>query len=975
MAEARRVPEGGLDLRRDETVEFRFDGRRHRALSGDSIASALLAEGVDVLSRSFKYHRPRGVLCCSGRCPNCLVDVDGEPNVRACVTPVASGMRVRSQNRTPSLRFDILSLTDRFDRFFPIGFYYKTFIRPRRLWPLYEMVLRRVAGLGRIDPSARPDLHPRKRHLHADVVVVGGGPAGCLAALEAAGSGARVVLIDDGTALGGHLRLRTRGVSRDADPRIGGLSGQEAAVRLASLVAAQPRIEHLAGATAIGLYDGGLVGAVQGATFARIRATRIVLATGSAERPELFDANDRPGIMLASGILRLAHLHGVRAGTSAVVVTDDDHGWRQAAELVAAGIGVHAVIDARTDGDTGAAVADVAAGLVAGGTEVLTGATILGSTGRARVTGLRIRAADGAERSLETALVAMATRPEPVVTLAAQAGIALAFEPRLAEWIPSGGSPDVLVTGHMTGLLDDALIGAGAVLAGRLAATGMPSGGSPVAPLQDLEAHSASVAAAMAALPEPDATAVPVGRKAFVCLCEDVTTKELAQGVREGFESLEMLKRYSTVTMGPCQGKQCHGNAARITAAATGASREATGLTTFRPPVQPVPMAVLAGPRLDPVRRTALHDRHDALGPTWMDMGDWKRPLHYGDIGAEVRSVHERVGLIDVSTLGKLDVRGRDAATFLDWLHPNRFSDLKVGRIRYRAMTDDAGIILDDGTVARLGDDRFFVTTGTGSLDAVDGWLRWWLATSDRRVDVTNVTARFAAMNLAGPRAREVLTGLTDVDVSAEGLRYLDAREGLVAGVQTTILRIGFVGELAYELHVPADQAAHVWDALMAAGADAGIRAFGVEAQRVLRLEKQHAIVGQDTDALSDPRGAALGWLIKGERPDFIGRDAFAASAEHGSRDILAGFEMIGTAVPAEGSAVIRDGRYIGRVTSSKWSPTLGKAIGLAWLPAEDAIDDRAITVRLGTGREGSTAPAVVRTSPFYDPAGERVRS
>ncbi len=973
MAEAQRVREGGQDLRRDETMEFRFDGRRHRAVGGDTIASALVADGVEVLSRSFKYHRPRGVLCCSGRCPNCLVDVDGEPNVRACVTPVTPGMRVRSQNRMPSLRFDILSLTDRFDRFFPIGFYYKTFIRPRSFWPLYEMVLRRIAGLGRIDPSARPDLRPRKRHLHADVVVVGGGPAGCLAALEAADTGARVILIDDGTALGGHLRLRTRAVSRDADPRIGGLSGQEAAVRLAALVAGQPQIEHLVGATAIGLYDGGLVGAVQDRTFARIRAGRIVLATGSAERPELFDANDRPGIMLASGILRLAHLHGVRAGPSAVVVTDDDHGWRQAAELVAAGIRVHAVVDSRSDG--GAALADAAAALAANGTELLTGATILGSTGRARVSGLQIRTADGAERTLETALVAMATRPEPVVTLAAQAGIELAFEPRLAEWIPSGTSADVLVTGHMTGLVDDALIGAGAVLAGRLAAAGASSGGSPAARFPDLEAHHASVAAAMASLPEPAAAAVPVGRKAFVCICEDVTTKELAQGVREGFDSLEMLKRYSTVTMGPCQGKQCHGNAARITAAATGASREATGLTTFRPPVQPVPMAVLAGPHLDPVRRTALHDRHDALGATWMDMGDWKRPLHYGDVDAEVRSVHERVGLIDVSTLGKLDVRGRDAATFLDWLHPNRFSDLKVGRIRYRAMTDDAGIILDDGTVARLGDDRFFVTTGTGSLDAVDGWLRWWLAASDRRVDVTNVTARFAAMNLAGPRAREVLARLTDVDVSAEGLRYLDAREGLVAGVPTTILRIGFVGELAYELHVPADQAAHLWDALMTAGADAGIRAFGVEAQRVLRLEKQHAIVGQDTDALSDPRGAAMGWLIKGERPDFIGRDAFAASAERGSRDVLAGFEMVGTAVPAEGSAVIRDGRYIGRVTSSKWSPTLGKAIGLAWLPAEDAVDDRAITVRLGTGREGATAPAVVRTSPFYDPAGERVRS
>ncbi|MEX2183146.1 MAG: glycine cleavage T C-terminal barrel domain-containing protein, partial [Chloroflexota bacterium] len=910
----------------------------------------------------------RGVMCATGRCPNCLVEVDGEPSVRACVTPIAPGMQVRSQNAWPTLGRDLLSLTDRFDRFFPVGFYYKTFIRPRRFWPLYEGILRRAAGLGRINIRSRPDLHQRKRHLHADVTVVGGGPAGCLAALEAARGGARVVLVDDGTRLGGHLRIRTRPVT--GDPRIDGLTGIDAAERLAELVAAEPAIEHLAGATAIGIYDGGLVGIAQGRTFVRVRSGRIVLATGSAERPALFDANDRPGIMLASGILRLLHLHGVRAGETAVVVTDDDHGWRQAAELIAAGIRVSAIVDSRAEATTATSTATTDA---MGGTEILAGSTVVGGTGTSRVTGLRIRTADGTERTLATDLVAMATRPEPVVTLASQAGLALAFEPRLAEWVPVPGSADVVVTGHMTGLGDDDLIAAGAIIAGRLASGGDTAAAAGVR--ADAAAHAERVAAAMAALPEPVETVLPFGRKPFVCLCEDVTVKELKQGINEGFESLETLKRYSTVTMGPCQGKQCHGNAARVTAAIRGVSREATGLTTYRPPVQPVPLAVLAGPHLSPVRRTALHDRHASAGATWMDMGDWKRPLHYGDVAAECRVVHEGVGLIDVSTLGKLDVRGRDAGEFLDWLHPSRFSDLKVGRIRYRAMTDDAGIILDDGTVARLGADRFLVTTGTGSLDAVDGWLRWWLAASDRRVDVTNVTARYAAMNLAGPHAREVLGRLTDLDVSAEGLRYLDAREGLVAGVPTVLLRIGFVGELAYELHVPADRAVHVWDAIMAAGAGFDIRPFGVEAQRVLRLEKQHAIVGQDTDALSDPRGASMAWLIKGDRPDFIGRDTLAAHAERGPRDLLVGFEMIGTAVPAEGAAVVRDGRPVGRVTSSKWSPTLGKAIGLAWLPADDAVEDREITVRLGTGREGASAPAVVRTRPFYDPAGERVRS
>ena len=325
------------------------------ALEGDTVGSALAASDVDVLSRSFKYHRPRGLLCCSGRCPNCLVDVDGTPNVRACVTPVQEGMQVRSQNAWPSLRFDLLSMTDRFDRLLPVGFYYKTFIRPRRLWPLYERFLRRAAGLGRIDVKAVPDHHVRTRHLHVDVAVVGGGPAGCIAALEAASAGARVVLVDDQDRLGGHLRIRSAAVV--GDDRIAAPSGHAASEKLAELVGREPLIEHLAGATAIGAYEGGLLGVSQGDTFVRVRARQLIVATGAAERPMLFDGNDRPGVMLASGILRLHHLYGVAAGERLVVVTDDDHGWRTASELVAAGLHVAALVDVR-DGEVGGAEAE-----------------------------------------------------------------------------------------------------------------------------------------------------------------------------------------------------------------------------------------------------------------------------------------------------------------------------------------------------------------------------------------------------------------------------------------------------------------------------------------------------------------------------------------------------------------------------------------------------------------------------------------
>ncbi|HVL53685.1 MAG TPA: 2Fe-2S iron-sulfur cluster-binding protein, partial [Vitreimonas sp.] len=453
------------ELRRGKPLSFTFDGRKIAAFEGDTVGSALSAAGIDVLSRSFKYHRPRGLLCNAGRCPNCLVEADGLPNARACTTAVADGMRVRSQNAWPSLRRDLLSMVDRFDRFFPIGFYYKTFIRPRRLWPLYEKVLRSAAGIGRIDPKGRPDLHARKRHLHADVAVVGGGPAGCLAALEAAAAGARVVLVDDGTKLGGHLRIRSRSVTGDA--RIDGLPGWQAAARLAELVAAEPGIEHLAQATAIGLYEDGLLGVMQGNTFIRLRAGRIVVATGAAERPALFDGNDRPGIMLASGALRLTRLQAVKPGERAVVVTDDDHGWRQAAELVDAGITVVALVDSRPDGVVAPADREP---LAQAGMEVLPGTVPVATTGANRVTALSVRTADGDRRSIDCDLVVVATRPEPVLALLGHEGITPRYDERLGEWVPGGSSERVLAAGHVTGLPNDELALRGGLLAGRRAA-------------------------------------------------------------------------------------------------------------------------------------------------------------------------------------------------------------------------------------------------------------------------------------------------------------------------------------------------------------------------------------------------------------------------------------------------------------------------------------------------------------------------
>jgi sarcosine oxidase subunit alpha len=457
--------------------------------------------------------------------------------------------------------------------------------------------------------------------------------------------------------------------------------------------------------------------------------------------------------------------------------------------------------------------------------------------------------------------------------------------------------------------------------------------------------------------------------KAFVDLDEDITAKDLAYGVAEGYDSIELSKRYTTSTMGPSQGRFSQLATARILARETGQELADMGLTTARPPWATVPMGVLAGRPAEPAKRSALHARHRGLGATVRWAGDWRRPYDYGAPEAEALAVQESAGLIDVSTLGKLLVRGPDAGEFLDRMYPNAMSTLAPGRIRYGVMTSDAGRITDDGTVCRLDDETFYVTTTSAGAAGVEHLFTWWLADWDLDVRVTDVTQGVGAMNLAGPRAREILSALTALDVGNGAFGYLDAKHAYVAGVPCLLLRIGFVGEVGYEIHCPAPQAGRVWDALTAAGATP----FGLEPQRVLRLQKLHVIVGQDTDSESTPYGAGMAWIVKLDKPQaFIGRWALEHVAEQPAQTALVGFRVPGGHVPTEGAVVLdQAGRPAGQVTSSRRSPTLGEVIGLAWVPAGLAGDDTAITI----SDEGATYAATVTTKPFYDPDGEVLRS
>jgi sarcosine oxidase, subunit alpha len=876
-----RVPEGGSLVDRAAPLSISLDGRRIPAFQGDTIGSALAAAGVAITGRSFKYHRPRGLYCMTGACGNCLVTVNGEPNVRACTRQVERDLRVTRQNAWPGAEHDLLRTFDRLSGALPAGFYYKIFHKPRFVWPLVEPIVRRVAGLGRVPKPPPPGRHNDRLTVFPDVLVIGGGRAGLTAAVEAAGAGRRVMLLEQRAELGGRLRT--------ADPA--------AADRLEQAARAAG-VQILTSTAAFGIFEGPLVAAAGPQTLWRIRAGEIVFASGSLEQGAVFTNNDLPGVMLSEAVDRLLALYGVRPGAKAVVVAYGPQGQATAAALERAGATVTVVDLARQ--------------------------AVLSAIGQRRVQGVVVGTTE-ASTKLDCDLLVLAGPRVPATSLLQQAGARLRYNSSLETYVP-----DELPEG--------------------MRAVGSVTGGQT------------------AILPAP---AAPSHGKQFVCLCMDVTVKEMRQAVQEGFDSTELLKRYTTLTMGPCQGKACLMSSLRLCAELTSRPLPNVDRPTARPPWTPVPLGVLAAGHLVPRKETAIHQRHVEAGAEFMWAGDWRRPHHYRDPRHECEAVHERVGLIDVSSLGKFRITGPEAVTLLERLYPSKFADLKIGRVRYGAMLNDQGVILDDGTVCRLGDEEFFVTTTTGGTSAMDQWIKWWLADWALKTQVINVSGGYAAVNLAGPRSREVMQRLTDMDVSREALPYLMSARGELAGAPALVLRIGFVGELSYEIHVPSAYGQHVWDAIIAAGQDFGIEPFGLEAQRILRLEKQHIIVGQDTDALSDPYGAGLQWMVKFEKADFLGRRSLEETRDHGTAERLVGFTVDAPEVPPEGAAVVEAGRPVGRVCSSRRSDVMKTIVGMAWVPAALAENGKTFEIAYN----GHRANARVALRPFYDPEGTRLRS
>ncbi|HYY76945.1 MAG TPA: 2Fe-2S iron-sulfur cluster-binding protein, partial [Gaiellaceae bacterium] len=845
---------------------FFFEGWPARGFAGDSIGSALFARGQRVFSRSFKYHRPRGLLCCRGQCPNCMMRVDGVPNVRVCTEPLREGVRVEPQNVWGSLRRDLLAVTDKLGGpFTPVGFYYRTMIRPRRAWPLYERFLRSVAGLGRVDEHAGRSGRFDAEHRHTEVLVVGGGRSGLEAARQHAAAGRRVVVVD-----------------MDDLPSEDGF-------------------ESIRG-VALGIYEGNLVPVDAGSTLYRFRADQVVVAAGALEQPLLFPGNDLVGVLLPEAVRRLVGRWSLKPGDRAVVVSADERSLDVIPLLERAGTEVAEVVDLRK-------------------TRVR---QIVADGKKARLSSVELD-----ERRIDCDLLVTSGGRQPAYALLSQAGARVDYDPARGIFVPTGVPDGVQVVGSAAGEVGDAVV--------------------PAATYNGASGKG----------------------KCFVCVCEDVTDKDVKRAIAEGFDSIELAKRYTTVTMGPCQGKLCHLPSIRLYARENETDEAAIGTTTARPPWQPVSLGLLAGRGHEPAQRTSLHHRHKELGARMMWTGTWRRPHSYGDPAGEAKNVHDGLGLIDVSTLGKLLVAGPDAAAFLERLYPNRFADMKLGRIRYGVLGTDAGRIMDDGTIARLGEEEYYVTTTSTGAGAVIEWFEWWNAVWGLDVEIADVTGALAAVNVAGPHARELMTRITELDVSNDGFAYLDAKEAHAAGVPSLILRIGFVGELGYEIHFPSPYGEHVWDTILEQGRDLGIRPFGLEPQRILRLEKMHILIGQDTDSESNALEASMPWIVKWDKDDFVGKWSLEHVQERGFREQLVGFEMRNGVVPPEGGQIVIDGWPGGRVTSSRWSDELGKAIGMAWVPPELAEEGAEIALKVN----GSIERAQVRLRPFFDPEGDHLRS
>jgi sarcosine oxidase subunit alpha len=980
-----------------KTARFSYDGRVLTALEGDTVASALLANGIHLAGRSFKYHRARGILSSGPEEPNALFDIARDagratPNVRGTMQEVFDGMQVKSQNRWPSLAFDVGAVNSLFSPFFAAGFYYKTFMWPKAAWKkIYEPRIREAAGLGVAPKEADPD-HYANRFAHCDVLVAGGGAAGIAAALAAAETGASVIIADERPELGGSLYFDT-GVTID------GQEGFAWAQKMTAKLAAMPNVRVLTRTTVFGYYAQNFIGLVERVTdhIARpghhqprerlwqVRAKRVILATGAIERHMVFDGNDRPGVMLASAARTYLNHHGVAIGAKVGVYTSHDSAYEAAFDLKAAGVQIAAIVDTRDRPSE--AMLKRARDL---GITVMAGHAVIATKGNLRISSMTVarRGMKSGEKIAVDALL-VSSGWTPSVHLFSQSRGKLAFDQENQRFLPGTYAQDCLSVGACNGTnsidatIEEAL-GAGELMARAAGAEGHCA--LSIAASQAFEWTGGMAGAADGAGPENTSA------KAFVDFQHDVTAKDIRLAVREGMHSIEHIKRFTTNGMATDQGKLSNIHGLAIAAEALGKPIPEVGLTTFRAPYTPVTFGAIVnharGPLFDPARKTPIHQWHQDHGALFEDVGIWKRAWFYPRAGEdmhqavnrECKTVRQVAGVFDASTLGKIEVVGPDAAAFMNLMYTNSWDTLKPGRCRYGIMLREDGFVYDDGVVGRLAEDRFHITTTTGGAPRVMHHMEDYLQTEfpHLKVWLTSTTEQWAVIAVQGPKAREIIEPLLEgIDLSAEAFPHMSVVEGKIAGVPTRLFRMTFAGELGFEVNVPADYGQAVWEAIWERAEPMGACAYGTETMHVLRAEKGYIIVGQDTDGTVTPDDAGLAWAVGKKKADFVGiRGLKRPDLVAEGRKQLVGLKTKDPSIVLEeGAQIVADPnqpvpmKMLGHVTSSYWSENCGHSIAMALIAGGRAKMGETLYVPM----PDSVIAVEVCDAVFYDKEGGRI--
>ena len=952
-------------ISRDKPIKFSFEGEEYSGFEGDTITSALWASGVRALGRSFKYHRARGVLSFANHDINILVTDGNDTNIRADVVAVQSGMTLKAVNTDGGVIKDKNKYIDSLSSLLPVGFYYKAFHKPAALFPFWEKVIRKAAGLGVVNFNY-PRITKRKLNTYCDVLVIGAGPSGLSAALAAASNGLEVILVDENQQLGGSLFY----------DRAGSDSSKKMLDELTVKVTETPNIHVYTGGYAAGYYADHMVPIVTAKGITKVRAKAVIAATGAFEQPPVFHNNDLPGVMLGSAAQRMIYRYGVKPFNNGIVVTANSHGYRVALDLLNVGCNVTALVDMRAEPQHDEFVSE----LVLKGIKIYSGFCVyeaLPIKGKLGVRGATICPFDEKNGTVSTDNcitidcdgIAMSAGWAPAAALLYQSGMAVRFDNDVQQFVPNRLPNGIFAVGKVNGVYNLKQRG----LDGMRAATEVLQYlGKPV---DATETGSISVDKHKGSSPSHFYPIVPHPKgKNFVDFDEDIQVKDFINAAQEGFDNIELMKRFTTVGMGPSQGKHSNMNAIRILAKIRNLPVEKIGTTTARPFFHPTPFGHLGGRSFHSHRLTTIHTWHKAAGAFFVDVGAWSRPAYYVKSGLsriatveqEAAAVRKSVGMIDGSTLGKIEVCGPEAGLFLERFYTGKYVEQTVGTTRYALMLDESGVIVDDGVASRLADQLFYITVSTSNAATVYREMQRWLQIWQLNVGLVNVTGAYSLINIAGPKSRDTVAKIIDLDLSETSFSLGAVKETHILGIPARILRVGFVANLAYEIHVPSAQGLNVWKALMEAGANYDIRPFGTDTQRLLRLELGHHMPGYDTDGLTIPYEVGAEHALAMDKPFFIGQRSLKIFAKKPRNKILVSFVLpleYSSEMPQDCNLVIEGSAIKGRVTSVSYSPAAKRVIGLAYVdPAQNKLGG-SFEIRTD---HGSLAVATIVKTPFF---------